>query len=163
MLKVLFITIFLILQSFSSFGNPKGKGIICVEGDYLENLDKLSDKEDLLYKEEKNPKIIGFSFLDDKVIFTYLDKKNDDVVMLKSPPLLFKTTTKIIEWGGGVDLRWELDRKTLKLKEISKTKITYEYQCKVFSKDDYSDRMEEYRDLVQQFFDEELKKLDNKI
>ena len=155
MKKLLLITIILLLQSFPSFGNPNGKGIICVDEKFLDTLDELNEIDTV-------PKLRGFSFLDGNVTLNYLDKKNDDVVILKSPPIIFTTTTKKIEWGG-VDVRWELDRKNLKLKEISKTKLKFEYQCEVNSKDDYTIRIEEFRDIVQQYYDEELKKLDNKI
>ena len=160
MKKLLLTIILLLFQTFPSFGNPNGKGIVCIDEKILDSFDKLNEIDTV----PKLSKFVrGFSFLDGKVTLNYLDKKNDDVVILKSPQINFTTTTKIIEWGGSVDIRWELDRKTLKLKEISKTTLQLEYQCEVFLKDDYTVRMEEYRDIVQQSYDEELKKLDNKI
>ena len=54
MKKILLITIILLLQSFPSFGNPNGKGILCV----------LEDKElnEQFPKEHKNLLKFGFSF-----------------------------------------------------------------------------------------------------
>ncbi len=78
MKKLLLITIILILQSFPSFGNPNGKGIICFDEKFLDTLDELNEINTV-------PKLRGFSFLDGNVTLNYLDKKNDDVVILKYP------------------------------------------------------------------------------
>ena len=63
MLKVLLISILLILKSFSSFGNPNGKGILC----------SIDDKElnELFPKGHHNLLKVGFSFNDNKVTFSF--------------------------------------------------------------------------------------------
>ena len=156
MKKILIFIIILFHQSFPSFGNPNGKGILCADKNFLSYLEKRSDID-------KIPNVKGFSFLGNKVTFNYLDRKSDDIVMLSSSSVDFKTTNNSIEWSGSGDVKWELNRKSLILKELFKTTLKFEYKCDVYSKDEYTEKMKELKDWVQQSIDEKLKSLDNKI
>jgi hypothetical protein len=152
MKKLLLITIILLIQSFPSFGNPNGKGILCV----------LEDKElnEQFPKEHKNLLKFGFSFNNNKVTLSFVYKKNDDFLIGSGKPIGFNTSSDKIEWGNTYE-RWELDRKSLKLKEIGKTKLKDEHQCEVYSQKIYLEKIEEMRKTLQNLNSIKLK--DNKI
>lgn len=146
MKKLLLITIILLLQSFPSFGNPNGKGIIC---DF--------ERE----RKDGYPFTVGFKFNDNKVEGSFIDQKNDEFY-IERDTFSFFTTDKTIEWGS-IDYRFELDRKTLILKSIEKTTIFGYFQCEVHSEKVYLEKMIQLKNQYQSKYNEKLKKLDNKI
>ena len=147
MLKVLILTILLILQSFSSFSNPNGKGIIC------DSEKQTKDEETIT---------VGFKFKENKVEESLIDKKNDKFYIRRGNETNFTTTEKNIEWGY-IGYRLELDRKNLKLKLIEKTTIVGNFQCEVYSEKIYLKKLIKLKNQYQSKYNEKLKKSDNKI
>ena len=147
MKKLLLITIILLLQSYPSFGNPNGKGIIC-------NFEKKT--------KDRKTYTLGFKFKDNKVEGSLIDKQNDEFFITNSEEINFTTTEKKIEWGS-IDYRFELDRKNLKLKSIEKTTILGYFQCEVNLEKIYLEKMIQLKNQYQSKYNEQLKKLDNKI
>jgi len=132
MKKLFLITIILLLQSFPSFGNPNGKGLICkyMEGEFVLPIPNLHMKIDKNGK--KIPSEIGY-FLNEDMVTPYMFRRNNDdieLIGLNSPQYTFTTTNKTVEWGDTL-LRHILDRKTLLLKVIRKTKVVSNYKCEV--------------------------------
>ena len=152
MKKLLLITVILLLQSFPSFGNPNGKGILCVVDD--------KELKEIFPKEHHNLLKFGFSFNDNKVTFDFLGIKNDVFFKESGKPTDFVTSMNKIEWGNTYE-RWELNRKTLELKEISKTELKKIYECEVYSQKIYLEKFEEMRKTFQNLNSIKLK--DNKI
>ena len=149
--KLFPILIILLLQSFPSFGNPNGNGILCTYGE---------KSFSYIDKDKKLPKKFGFIFINNKVTLNFIEEKKDEVVIGSGDPKdIIRSLTKI-EWGSKND-GWELDRKTLKLKKIKNKKIAYEYQCDVYSQKIYFEKFEEMREQFESFFLPTLK--DNKI
>ena len=152
MKKLFLITIILLLQSFPSFGNPNGKGILCT----------IEDKEinKQFPKEHKNLLKLGFSFNNNLVTFKFVYQKNDDFLIGTTEGTVFTTSSDKIKWGDTSE-RWELDRKSLKIKEIEKTKLKDEHQCEVYSQKVYLEKIEEMRKTLQHL--NSIKMKDNKI
>ena len=151
MKKLLLITTILLLQSFPSFGNPNGKGILCtIEDEFFKYFDR----------ETKIINKIGFSFSNNKVTQNFFYKKNDEILIGSGDPKDFVTTLTKIKWGS-MDDSSELDRKSLKLKDIRKSKLIDEYQCEVFSHKIYFQKFEEMREQRQNWISKKLK--NNKI
>ena len=151
MKKLFLITIILLLQSFPSFGNPNGNGILCTYGN--ESFSFYDKGKKLITK-------IGFIFINNKVTLNVIDRNTDEVVIRNGYTKdVVRSLTKI-EWGSKKE-KWELDRKTLKLKNIQNKKIVYEIQCEVYSQKIYLEKFEEMREQFENFYYPTLK--DNKI
>ena len=151
MKKLLFITLILVLQSFPSFGNPNGKGILCTYGNESFSFNDKGKK--LITK-------IGFIFINNKVTLNFIDRNTDEVVIRNGYTKdVVRSLTKI-EWEVR-EMKWELDRKTLKLKNFENHKFEYEIQCEVYSQKIYLKKFEEIRKQFENFYYPKLK--DNKI
>ena len=165
MKKLLLITIILLLQSFPSFGNPNGKGLICkyIEGEFVLPIPNLHMKIDKNGK--KIPSEMGYFLNEDMVTPYFFRRNNDDIELigLNSPQYTFTTTNKTVEWGDTL-LRHILDRKTLLLKVIRKTKVVSNYKCEVTDgKEVFIIQMKKIRYIYRSEVKEKLKKLENKI
>lgn len=151
MKKLFLITVILLLQSFPSFGNPNGKGIICslIEGVVYRHIDK----------EQTIDSELGFGFKGDKVSMTYfnLNEDTDIVFILSTTKKNFTTTKRKIKWG-----KFVLDRKSLIL-NIKHSKGGSTFQCKVYTFVDHLLNMEHLKNKYQKVFDQKFKKLENKI
>ena len=165
MKKLFFITIILLLQSFPSFGNPNGKGLICkyMEGEFRLPIPNLHMKIDKNGK--KIPSEIGY-FLNEDMVTPYMFRRNNDdieLIGLNSPQYTFRTTNKTLKWGD-IIYRNILDRKTLVLKFIKRTKVVSNYKCEVTDgKEDFIIQMKKIKYIYQSKLKEKLKKLENKI
>ena len=154
MKKIFFITIILLLQSFPSFGNPNGKGIVCnlIEGVVFKNIDK----------EQTVDSDLGFGFRKDKVTMSFLNlnEENDKVIILQTPSEYFKTTKRKIKWGKYSS--YVLDRKSLIL-NIKHSNGGSKFQCEVYEILDYLLEFENLRDKHQKDFDKKFNQIKNKI
>ena len=165
MKKLFLITIILLLQSFPSFGNPNGKGLICkyMEGEFVLPIPNLHMKIDKNGK--KIPSEIGY-FLNEDMVTPYMFRRNNDdieLIGLNLPQYNFTTSNKTLEWGDTL-LRHILDRKTLLLKVIRKTKVVSNYKCEVTDgKEVFIIQMKKIRYIYRSEVKEKLKKLENKI
>lgn len=72
----------------------------------------------------------------------------------------YRTTSNIIEWGN-LNFYSKLDRKTLILKTVYKTKIVSIRQCEVFTEEVYLDTMSKIMKKYQSQIDKQM--TDNKI
>ena len=92
-------------------------------------------------------------------------RNNDDIELigLNSPQYTFRTTNKTLKWGD-IIYRNILDRKTLVLKFIKRTKVVSNYKCEVTDgKEDFIIQMKKIKYIYQSKLKEKLKKLENKI
>ena len=128
MKKLLFITILLLIQSYSSFGNPKNIGIIC---ECLEC--KLSAVNVASYVEEKKyPSEIGFFFDNKRVKRYFISKINNKIIFREngfnkfSSDLDYNINLDKIEWGylSGVTYRYIYNRQSQILKKIFNPTLT---------------------------------------
>ena len=165
MKKLFLITIILLLQTFPSFGNPNGKGLICkyIEGEFVLPIPNLHMKIDKNGK--KIPSEIGY-FLNEDMVTPYMFRRNNDdieLIGLNLPLYNFTTSNKTLEWGDTL-IRNILDRKTLLLKVIRKTKVVSNYKCEVTDgKEVFIIQMKKIRYIYRSKVKEKLKKLENKI
>ena len=166
MKKLFLITIILILQSFPSFGEINNKGLICK---YLEGNGFIVEIPSLHMKVDKNgnkfPSEVGYFLNENNVIPHFFQRRNDDIELIEvtSPIDSFTTTNKTIEWGN-IQLRHILNRQTLLLKLINKTKVVSKYKCEVVEGEKvFTKKMKKIRDLYRSELKETFKKLNNKI
>lgn len=155
MKKLFLITIILLLQSFPSFGDPNGNGIICdIE---VGGVGRFIDDEKTIRSK------VGFSFLNNEVVESHfhLNVKNDKVVRLLFPKVNFLVTKRKIKWRSN-NINYVLDRESLKLKE-NYTKGENKFLCKVFSFNNYFLEMDKLKKKYQKLFDKKFNKLENKI
>ena len=155
MKKKLLITIFLLLQSFSSFGSPNGKGIVCnwIDG----NVELYKKRFRTLIS--NIPTDVGYFFENDKVVISEFRIKNDIVFVENDVDerYRFSSTINEIEWGSSVNWRYKLDRKTLTLKEIMFTQVVTKRKCEVLSKTDFNERIKNLKKQYQKNYDLKLK------
>ena len=148
MKKILLITIFLLLQSFSSFGSPEGKNIICKCYDCILNI-------------RKDPQ--GFVFQNGKVINHYLMEKNGIYNYYKDYNINpYKVSLKYIEWWWSGQ-SFHLNRKTLELTRWY-GQIQTHSECKL--QNSHSKYMDELKKIMNEYqveYNKKLKELDNKI
>ena len=164
MKKILLITIFLLLlQSFNSFGNPNGKGIICkCVFCNLTHIDISS------YVPNRTPTEIGFFFKNDTVSKYFISKINDEIKMIektnkdvKKKPK-FYTDENEIKWTS--EFNYILDRKTLDLSEkiVRNGKGSISVRtCQVLTESIFFKKMEELSIKYQNVYNKKIK--DNKI
>lgn len=162
MIKVLLITIIFLLQSFPSYGNPNGKGIICkCVFCNLTHIDISS------YVPNRKPTEIGFVFKNDTVSQYFISKINDDIKMIektnkdvKKKPK-FYTDENEIKWTSGFN--YILYRKTLELSKriVGSKGSVSERNCQVFQESKFFKKMEELLIKYQNVYNQTIK--DNKI
>tara|TARA_E500000178_G_C16801484_1_gene652667 strand:+ start:156 stop:671 length:516 start_codon:yes stop_codon:yes gene_type:complete len=141
MKKLFLITIILLLQSFPSFGNPNGKGIICK----CEEVQKCPKSGHLFHNsyitKEEIPSEIGIIFEKNYATTYYIIIINDKISLLKEPKKYggkysFRSTEDIISWNENYGNNISVNRKTLiyKLKD-NMFKKTYFRKCKSYNSD----------------------------
>ena len=153
MKKILLITIFLLLQSFPSFGNPNGKGLIC----------KCINNCSL--KTEQNYKSIYFNqyYSGPNNIFTLTNyrTRNDIVYESGSVGIFEKDYDKIflyVEFNNKKTLEYTILRKDLTMKYNLKK---VQYKCDVFKQIEFRKRNKLLKIFLQNEYNKKLK--DNKI
>ena len=136
-MRNIFIVIFILsICSFSSFGSPSGKGIVC---------------------ECLKPKcktIFGFEFFDKTVVQHGFEKVKDHIKISKFREIKYQLDDKHIYWWFKDTGYFELNRKNLKLDYDDGKKI---YKCEVFSQKKYKDELNKYKNKYQQDWNKKLK------
>ena len=152
MKKLFLITIILLLQSFSAFGSPKDKGLVC------------KCKE---YKDGKGCPYIYpirvFLFNDDDVVGSYFTKSKDIIKVNQNQKVRYYLTATHINWYSKSDdlsLTHTLNRKTLKLLSTNSAYF-FISDCKLFEKQNYKNKLQSIRKKLQSDYDNKRK--DNKI
>ena len=135
MKKLLIITLIFLLQSFSSSGSPKGKGIICeciqcseinVVTDY-HHRDILKNQKQGFFFNEETIDVHSFWVIGSKIDYNVTKGIKGNKTNFSS----YKSYINHIEWG-----MWKLDRKTLIL---TKSNVLGQEvsQCEVFNKPNF--------------------------
>ena len=147
MKKVLLITIFLLLQSFSSFGSPNGKGVLC----YCIKCVGIMDK-----------KVRGFFFENNNVYEYYYLFTNDKVDVTQTDDIFkYKLNSNTINWGNSSMGDYELNRKTLNFKWSTNNLTFIERKCELFDKIEFRKKLSEIKNIYQKSYNKSLK--DNKL
>ena len=165
MKKIILLSFILLIHCFPSYGGPNGKGIICK---YIKGDINLLTKRTYFQTNKDGKKIpseVGYLFINNTVSFDFIERINDNIHWDRFynrsgifPP--FRTTKDIIEWGN-LNRYSKLDRKTLRLKTVVKTKVVSIRQCEVYSKEVYLKKMEKLMKKYQKQIDDTL--IGNKI
>lgn len=161
MKKIIPLILILVFQSFSSFGNPNGKGIIC-KCVYcnLNHIDLFS------YLQNRTPTEIGFIFKDNRVSKYFIKKTSDDIKIKKIINNLttneFNTNENEIKWNIGL-FNYILNRKTLDLSQkiIGDNGSVSVRNCYVLSESKFLKKMKELSIKYQDEYNQKIK--DNKI
>ena len=162
MKKIILLTFILVFQSFSSFGNPNGKGVVCkcIKCD-------LSHIFIGTYLIKEKPTEIGFLFKDNVVNIFIIGRKNDKIYYYdfeKNKKFRFRVTNEKITWDYYKYRTFILHRKDLKLYNEFKTKDKYYLNiriCSVHSSQKFHKRMNSIVNKYQNQLNEKLR--DNKI
>ena len=167
MKKLLLIIILSLFNSFPTFANVDGKGIICKCLDC--NFDHLDPSS---YIANKKPTEIGFHFRINKVAIYYISKIGDNIKVSENVQTTlrkkkrFQTTQNKIKWSYKDSLNiyaYELDRKILILRKmnITKTETFNLRKCEAYSEIDFFKNMNDLSEKYQIFYNEKSNK--NKI
>ena len=159
---IILLTFILVFKSFSSFGNPNGKGVVCkcIKCD-------LNSIFFGTYLIEEKPTEIGFLFKDNVVNIFIIGKKNDEIYydeFEKNKKFRFRVTNEKIIWDYYKYRTFTLNRKDLKLYNEFKTKDKYRLNtriCSVHSYQNFHNKMSSIVNKYQNLLNEKLK--DNKI
>ena len=160
MIKIFFIIIIFLFQTFPAFSNLNEKGIICkcikCSPNYFENLDR--------YKTKNSLSDIGFRFSQSTVVGYEFYKYNDDILFRKRTGYgNYTTTTERIVWSNDF---YKLNRKTLILNIYGKHNgniiVADTRQCRVFlNEKSFDDGLNILKDKYQNEINKKMK--DNKI
>ena len=148
MKKLFIITVILLFQSFPSFGDPNGKGIICDWdfGFYPENIFPGGP-----------PRDDGFLFENNQVVQVLIKLENDKFFLEYTKPYKFSSSETVIRWGN-----YTLDRKNLLLSfNLGKFNGSTLQTCEVFNKKKFNIKMKELKNHYKKIYFKKLK--DNKI
>ena len=160
MIKIFFIIIIFLFQTFPSYSNLNEKGVICkyikCSQNYLENIDR--------YKTKNGLSDIGFRFSQNTVVGYEFYKYNDDILFRKRIGYgNYTTTTESIIWSNDF---YKLNRKTLILQIYGKLNgnivVADIRQCRVYlNAKSFDNGLNILKDKYQNEFNKQLK--DNKI
>ncbi len=160
-MKKIILIIYILLNSFPSFGNVNGKGIICKCLDCkLDHIDSSS------YMPNNTPTEIGYHFKTNKVAIYYISQIGDNIKMSENIQTTLRKKKRFISYDN--EIRWtykdsiniyaySLDRKTLILrkKNITKTKTYNIRKCDPYSEIEFFKNMNKLSENYQALYNNE--------
>ena len=168
MKKIIITTFIFLLYSFPSFGELKGKGLIC----------ELSDSV-LVKKDWNERRVKGYYFGDNNILNIFFFHETGDKLFLSYKTTKYRNSEKTIKWYHkfGIDFylvgnfqdetdMYRLNKKTLKLKRLvnykSPSMIIEDLSCKLLENLD-ENRSEFYNKIKDEYFEKYQSELDTFI